>query len=134
MRMGRGFDFLRYASITSALAHLHQQYTEQWNLSLEQQVAPRVALTVAYVGNRTIHLQQGIRRTIRPRAWSNSSAPPIPAMGSDRASGMGWKRHYNGLQTEIEFRDWHGLTLIGSYVFSKCLDNGTDEGSAPPRN
>jgi hypothetical protein len=39
--------------------------------------------------------------------------------------------NYNGLQTDMEFRDWHGLTLMGSYVWSKCLDTGTDEGSAP---
>jgi hypothetical protein len=119
-------------SITSALAHLHQQYTEQWNLSIEQQLASRIALTVAYVGNRTLHLQQGIRRNDPPPGPGAIQARrPFPQWGPIGLQEWGGKGNYNGLQTEAEFRDWHGLTLIGSYVFSKCLDNGSDEGSAP---
>jgi hypothetical protein len=119
-------------SITSSLAHLHQQYTEQWNLSVEQQLASRIAVTFAYVGNRTLHLQQGIRRNDPPPGPGAIQARrPFPQWGPIGLQEWGGKGNYNGLQSEIEFRDWHGLTLIGSYVFSKCLDNGTDESSAP---
>jgi hypothetical protein len=118
-------------SITSALVHLHQQYTEQWNFSLEQQIASRIALTVAYVGNTTLHLQQGVRRNDPPPGPGAIQARrPFPQWGPIGLQEWGGVGNYNGLQTEMVFRDWHGLTLMGSYVFSKCLDNGTDEASA----
>ncbi|HKD06781.1 MAG TPA: carboxypeptidase-like regulatory domain-containing protein [Bryobacteraceae bacterium] len=119
-------------SITSALAHLQQQYTQQWNLSLQRQLASRVALTVAYVGSGTVHLQQGIRRNDPPPGPGAIQARrPFPQWGPIGLQEWGGKGNYNGLQTEIEFREWHGLTLMGSYVYAKCMDNGTDEGSAP---
>jgi hypothetical protein len=119
-------------SITSALAHLKQQYTQQWNLSLQQQLASRVTVTVAYVGSSTLHLQQGIRRNDpAPAAGAIQARRPYPQWGPIGLQEWGGKGNYNALQTEIEVRDWHGLTLMGSYVYSKCLDNGTDEGSAP---
>jgi hypothetical protein len=119
-------------SITSALAHLHQQYTEQWNFAIEQQLASRIALTVAYVGNSTLHLQQGVRRN-DPAPGPGAIQPrrPFPQWGPIGLQEWGGVGNYNGLQTEIELRDWHKLTLMGSYVWSKCQDNGTDEGSAP---
>jgi hypothetical protein len=119
-------------SITSALAHLHHQYTEQWNFSIQQQIASRVALTVAYVGNSTLHLQQGLRRNDPPPGpGAIQPRRPFPQWGPIGLQEWGGMGNYNGLQTGIEFRDWHGLTLSGSFVWSKCMDNGTDEGSAP---
>jgi hypothetical protein len=119
-------------SVTSALVHLHQQYTEQWNFTLEQQLAPRVALTVAYVGNSTLHLQQGIRRNDpAPGPGAIQARRPFPQWGPIGLQEWGGVGNYNGLQTSLDVREWHGLTFSGSYVWSKCLDNGTDEASAP---
>jgi hypothetical protein len=118
-------------SVTSALAHLHQQYTEQWNIALQQQIAPRVSLTVSYVGNSTLHLQQSVRRNDPPPGpGAIQGRRPYPQWGPITLQEWGGVGKYNGLQTSIDLRDWHGLTVSGSYVFSKCLDNGTDEGSA----
>ncbi|MCU1262274.1 MAG: Cna domain protein, partial [Bryobacterales bacterium] len=114
--------------ITSALVHLKQQYTQQWNLSVERQLGSRSALTIAYVGNKTSHLQQGIRRNDPPPGAGNiQSRRPFPQWGPIGLQEWGGKGNYNALQTQLEMRDWHGLTLMGSYVYSKCLDDGTDE-------
>ncbi|MDQ2777404.1 MAG: carboxypeptidase-like regulatory domain-containing protein [Acidobacteriota bacterium] len=119
-------------SVTSALAHLHQQYTEQWNFTLEQQLARRVALTVAYVGNSTLHLQQGVRRNDPPPGpGAIQGRRPFPQWGPIGLQEWGGVGNYNGLQTSLDVRDWHGLTLSGSYVWSRCMDNGSDEASAP---
>lgn len=119
-------------SVTSALAHLHQQYTEQWNFAIEQQLAPRIALTVAYVGNSTLHLQQGIRRNDpAPGPGAIQGRRPFPQWGPIGLQEWGGIANYNALQTSVDVREWHGMTLSGSYVWSKCLDNGTDEASAP---
>jgi hypothetical protein len=115
--------------ITSALAHLKTQYTQQWNLSLQRQLTSRLAITAAYVGNSTIHLQQGIRRNDPPPAPGAIQARrPFPQWGPIGLQEWGGRGSYNGLQTELEVRDWNGLTLMGSYVFAKCMDDGTDEG------
>jgi hypothetical protein len=115
-------------SITSSLVHLKTQYTQQWNLSLERQLSSRAALTVAYVGNKTTHLQQGIRRNDPPPGpGSIQPRRPLPQWGPIGLQEWGGKANYNALQTQLELRDWRGLTLMGSYVYSKCLDDGTDE-------
>jgi hypothetical protein len=115
-------------SITASLVHLKQQYTQQWNFSVERQLGSRVAATVSYVGNKTSHLQQGIRRNDPPPGPGNIQARrPYPQWGPIGLQEWGGRANYNGLQTELNFREWHGLTLMGSYVFSKCLDDGTDE-------
>lgn len=118
--------------ITSSLVHLRTQYTEQWNLSVQHQLASRIAVTVGYVGSKTVHLQQGIRRNDPPPGPGAIQARrPFLQWGPIGLQEWGGKGNYNGLQTEVEIRDWNGLTLMGSYVYSKCLDDGTDESSAP---
>jgi len=115
-------------SITATLAHLKQQYTQQWNLSVERQIGSRIAVTASYVGNKTSHLQQGIRRNDPPPGPGNIQARRLfPQWGSIGLQEWGGRANYNALQTEIDLREWHNLTLMGSYVYSKCMDDGTDE-------
>jgi hypothetical protein len=38
---------------------------------------------------------------------------------------------YNALQAKFEARNFHGLNLLGSYAFSKCLDYTTNESGTP---
>ena len=115
--------------ITSSLVHLKTQYTEQWNLSLEHQLTSRLAVTAAYVGSHTIHLQQGIRRNDPPPGpGAIQPRRPYPQWGPIGLQEWGGNGNYNAFQAELEVRDWNGLTLMGSYVFSKCIDDGTDEG------
>jgi hypothetical protein len=115
-------------TITSALVHLKQQYTQQWNFAVERQVGSRIAVTASYVGNKTTHLQQGIRENDPPPGPGNIQARrPYAQWGAIGLQEWGGKGNYNALQTEMRVREWHGLTLMGSYVYSKCLDNGTDE-------
>lgn len=119
-------------SMTSALVHLRQQYTQQWNFTVEREITSRMAVTVAYVGNRTVRLQQGQRRNDpSPGAGAIQARRPLPQWGAIGLQEWGGKATYNALQTSFEVRDYHGLTLMGSYVRSKCLDTGTDDSGAP---
>jgi len=52
-------------------------------------------------------------------------------MGRNFAARVGGKGTYNALRAALNMRDWHGLTLMASYVKAKCLDTGTDDGGAP---
>jgi len=129
MRMGRGFDFLRYAldyvrpgASPSAVHRAVEPF-------------PGTAGGAARCFDCCLRRQSddtsaaGNRRNDRPRAWSNSSAPPFPQWGP--IGLQEWvEKQLHGLQTEIEFPTARAYA-DRSYVFSKCLDNGTDEGSAP---
>ena len=114
--------------ITSSLVYLEQQYTQQWNLSVGRQFGSRVSVNVAYVGNKTSHLQQGIRRNDPPPGPGAIQPRRLyPQWGPIGLQEWGGKGNYHALQTSVNFREWRGLTLLGSYVFSKCMDDGTDE-------
>ena len=119
-------------SVTGELVNLRQQYVQEWNLSMQDQVAKGVSVTVAYVGNKTNHLQQSIPTNLpAPGPGSIQLRRPLPQWGPIGLQEWGGTANYNALQAQIEARDWRGLTLIGTYTKSKCLDNGSDE-SGPP--
>ena len=119
-------------TMTSALVNLREQYTQQWNLTVQREITSRVAFTAAYVGSRTVRLQQTQRRNDPPPGpGAIQTRRPFPQWGSIGLQEWGGKGTYNALQTSLEVRDWHGLTLMGSYVRAKCLDTGTDDSGAP---
>jgi hypothetical protein len=119
-------------NMTSALVHLRQQYTQQWNLTIEREITSRVAFHAAYIGTRTVRLQQGERRNDPPPGPGAIQARrPYPQWGAIGLQEWQGKGTYEALQTSLEVRDWHGLTLMGSYVRGKCLDTGTDDSGAP---
>ena len=131
---GRALISCDTPNMTSALVHLRTQYTQQWNLTVERELTSRVAVNVAYVGSRTVRLQQGQRRN-DPDPGPGAIQPrrPFPQWGAIGLQEWGGKGTYNALQAALNVRDWHGLTMMGSYVRAKCLDNGTDDGGAPSR-
>ena len=95
---------------------------------MQREIVSRVAVTVAYVGNRTVRLQSASRNNDPPPGPGDiQSRRPYPQWGPDTFAQWGGKADYHGLQNQIEIRDWNGLTMMGSYVFSKCMDSGTDE-------
>ena len=116
-------------NLGSALIYLRNQYTQQWNFTVQRQIASRMAFTTGYVGNRTVRLQSSPNENdpapgpgaVQPRRTWRQWRPMTLAQ-------WGGKANYNGFQNQLELRDWRGLTLMGSYVFSKCMDTGTDEG------
>jgi hypothetical protein len=76
--------------------------------------------------------QQGIvRNDPNPGPGSIQLRRPLPQWGPISLQEWGGKADYNALQVEADSRDWHGLTLIGSYAYSKCMDDGTNEGGPP---
>ena len=117
----------------------------QYNLTIERQLAGGALLSVAYVGNQGHHL-----------AWSRNLNPAeyIPGNGTDglplsTAGNTDARRilnlalpsgspnvygaitqqedsansNYNALQVQLNTRDYHGLTLQSGYTWSKAIDD-----------
>ena len=118
-------------NVGSALIYLRNQYTQQWNFTIQRQLNSRTAFTTGYVGNRTVRLQSSPNEN-DPAPGPGAVQPrrPWPQWGPMTLAQWGGKANYNAFQNQIEVRDWRGLTMMGSYVFSKCMDTGTDEGIA----
>ena len=92
--------------------HLQLPYTLQWNASLEQSLGKSQALTVSYVGSRASRLLQS-------NFGYDSNGDTI---------GLTQNRHssdYNSLQTQFQRRLSRGLTALGSYTWSHCIDYGS---------
>jgi hypothetical protein len=103
-------------------------YSEQWHMTVEQQIPYSTVLKVAYVGTRGIHLddlrdinagQLGVAG-----ATSVSVARPYPFFAQISEIETRQISSYNALQITAERRA-HGLGLLASYTYSHSLDEST---------
>jgi hypothetical protein len=93
---------------------------QQYNLQIEQQLAPKMLFSIAYVGNKSDHLATGYNyNTI----MLNGAPQLFPNLGQIVAEFNNGTSHYNSLQASIEQRTAHGLTLTGSYTWAHNIDN-----------
>jgi hypothetical protein len=100
-------------------------YGEQWNLTGEYALAKDTAVTLAYVGNRTLHLRQNqninyVDTTTKKRPISGYSN-----IIEELAGGIG---NYNALQTQLTQRFHQGVQATASYTYGHALDNVQDYG------
>jgi outer membrane receptor protein involved in Fe transport len=114
----------------------------QWNLSLEHQFAGGVLARTAYVGSHSSHLKESVQ--LNPALTSatlafndqrrrlNTPFSGCNPNGNSTAGcpyGLVWMNaqdinsSYNSLQASLEKRISHGLTLLGSYTYSKSIDD-----------
>jgi Carboxypeptidase regulatory-like domain/TonB dependent receptor len=129
-------------------ANPHRAYNNQWNLSIQRQLAPDTALTVSYVGSHAVHVPLGIEDADQVPLADVTTAPdghllfPIPAGATfnqqvknvqrinpnfSRIVATLWRDYskYNGLQINLSKRFSHGFAIQGAYTYSKSLDQGS---------
>jgi hypothetical protein len=122
-------------------------YMENFNLNLQQQITSKAVLQLGYVGSqghrlwRFFDLSQPSQAQITasdiasaattglvtpsysvPRNYSGNPYGSFYIM-QENSSG---KSNYNSLQASLHVTDWHGVTSIVNYVWSKSLDNSSD--------
>lgn len=102
---------------------LRTPYVQNYNLNIEQQLAPKTAISVAYVGSagrklfRFNDLNQGDPATgIRPL----SAFYYVLNFQSTAIS------NYNSLQVRLNVRDLHGFTSTVNYTYSHSIDTASD--------
>jgi len=127
-------------------------YVTSWTLNVQHAFTPNVSLEVAYVGNHGFNLT-GIHDINQPKVGSGWPAALIascvssgydpnvcqPDGGAEQASqpfsvkfpflsnifqlGNIYKSNYNGLQTTLTARNWHGVSAVAGYTYSHALDD-----------
>ena len=148
------------AGETVLAPNFNEGYTQQFNLTIDQQLAKNYLLTVSYIGNKGTHLFVSREYNYAPLssydhtksvAENNSSLPTrrrllgilcgtgaaaAPCYGpTEELDPSAWS-NFNSLQVSVNHRFENGFSLLASYVWAKYLDivSYTAEGGNGPRN
>lgn len=111
--------------LTAFYPHLQLPYTWQWNASLEQELGQSQALAVRFVGSHASRLIQdeGINLSGNPNV--NPPIPPNLSLSQLSLVRNALTADYNSLQGQFTRRLSRGLTAMGSYTWSHCIDYGS---------
>ena len=127
----------------------------EWNLALEHQLPHSLLMRMAYVGSRSIHILETQDFNAAPCCTTTGKAGIGIANSLVKAASGGKfgtntfstvqaditdiNANYNSLQTSLEKRMSHGITILANYTWSKSLDDlpfgegvsGFDTGYSP---
>jgi hypothetical protein len=113
-------------SITSMALDVQNTYIQEYNAAVQHQFGSKISLDVAYVGNKTTHMQQAFQiNDPNPGAGTVQNRRPFQQWGTINYSKFAGNQNYNSLQTKFEARNLAGATFLVSYTYSKCLTDGT---------
>lgn len=122
-------------SATFIEPHPKRNYVMQWNLNVQRQLTPNLALLVGYVGSRGVHQQFRVDDanmtlpTLTPQGYL-FPANPQPVLNPNfqgGVRGLWWNANssYNALDVSMTRRMSHGVQLQGSFTWGKSLDNNS---------
>lgn len=113
-------------SITSMATDVQNTYVQEYNAAVQHQFGSKISLDVAYVGNKTTHMQQAFQiNDPTPGPGTVQNRRPRPQWGTISYSKFAGSQSYNALQTKFEARNYAGATFLLSYTYAKCLTDGT---------
>ena len=99
--------------------HNKTPYTHEWNLSIEHTFPGNWLLEAAYQGSAGHHLEE--RPNINP-PLPNGTTPFANYTGGIALGENGGNSNYNAVNVRLEKRYSSGLSFLGTYKYSKCLD------------
>lgn len=96
----------------------------QWNVGVERQVLDDLGVSISYVGNRGLRLQQNYQANaaLPPAPGALQARRPYPSFGRitlATSSGESW---YHALQVKAQRRFSQGFGFLASYTWAKSLD------------
>ena len=97
----------------------------QWNLTMERELAPGLALTTAFVGSSSSYLSGSYNWNGAPPGPPATivSRRPIPGYNTVSLQTPYGHSSYNGLNVQLEKRYAAGLIVSGAYTWSHSMDN-----------
>ena len=126
--------------------NISDPYAQEYNLNVQTEFGNNYLFEIGYVGTRSVHLPGGVEFN---QALLASPQNPINGQTTNTAANVGnrlpfdgvstgsivyqtrFPSNYNSLQTSLTKRLSHGLQFLGSYTWSKSMDetsgtNGSD--------
>ncbi len=110
-------------------------YVQQWNFSIQRELAADLLFDAAYVGNKGAKLMSF--RNLNQATVSFNAATGAPVVGPRPYSGVGLNgdiqyllnegiSNYHSLQLRLEKRFSNGLSSLVAYTWGKALANSPD--------
>jgi hypothetical protein len=115
------------APLNSVYPNVKTPYSEQWHLSVQQQIGSDNRITVAYVGNKGVHLVALYdinQATPGPSLATLQSRRPYPYFGQISQLQSNQISNYHALQVTAERRS-KNLSFLASYTYSHALDQSS---------
>ena len=109
-------------SVISLLSTNEPPQISQWNLQLQRQVGNNQSVSLAYVGTFGAHLM----RNYNENQQEFDSAPGTelyPQLGTITVQDTSGKSYYDALQAQYERRLINGWQFLGSFTYSKTIDD-----------
>ena len=100
--------------------HSRTGYSQNWNLTIEQQLFRDVSVSAAYVGNLGVHILAGRQLN---EAINNTRI--FAGLGAMEIATDYESSNFHSFQLNVTKRTSRGLTLLGTYVWSKNIDNSS---------
>lgn len=107
-------------------------YSEGYNLSVQYQITSALALTAAYVGNASRHIETVLNLNsvgeILPPGTTVAKYVPYrtTALAGNNLTLTGASSGFNAGQITLEQRPAHGLTLLTNFAWQKTLTDARD--------
>ena len=125
-----------------------QPYVQQYNLSVEREIAPNTSVTLAYTGVHAVHIQRTRDINLAP------AQTPVTATVSTTGQTFTYNKftaarpnanfvrifefesnansNYNGLSLELNRRFSHNFQVLTSYTWSHVIDDRPDATAVVP--
>ncbi len=101
-------------------------YVAQWQASIQRQLTKDMSLEVTYLGSAGIKLRRlQSYNNPEPRPGNQNANRPFPDLGGFQVMNASSHSNYHSLQARLQQRFSNGFTLLGSYAYSKSIDNGS---------
>jgi hypothetical protein len=114
------------ANVISYPVNSHIPTIQQYNLSIQQQIASNTTVTISYVGTKADHLLTSVDYS-GPQLGTGIkffSSQNLTTVSDNLFEGTS---HYNGLQTSLNRRLVNGLQVTAAYTWS----HNTDDAASP---
>jgi Carboxypeptidase regulatory-like domain/TonB dependent receptor-like, beta-barrel len=113
----------QFASYGSRDFNLRPAYVQQWNITLERQVHS-ILFGASYVGNKGTNLARLLQvNQPVPGSGGVNSRRPYLGFGSITNVESSGNSIYHGLLLKAEKRFTRGLSFLGSYTYSKAIED-----------
>ena len=94
----------------------------QWNLQLQRQIGTNQSVSIAYVGTHGAHLMRNYNAN--QQLFDTAPGTKLYAnLGSIQVEDTKGKSDYHSLQLQYERRFTKGLQFLGSFTWSKTIDD-----------
>jgi hypothetical protein len=107
-------------SVVALLPSNLTSQVSQWNLQLQRQIGTNQSVSIGYVGTHGDRLTRNYNAN---QTLFGTGATLYPNLGSITVQDNSGKSDYHSLQIQYERRFTNGLQFLGSYTWSKTLDD-----------